>query len=128
MRYASGKYALGHCDRCDFPYPLNELRKEWNGYKVCPICYEPKHPQLKVRRHQADAETLREARPGIDTDGGPTTPWTIDMSRPPPGSPPPPPIVIPPLSSGASTPPVASSPTFSWDDGTLWDQAGKVWS
>lgn len=86
-RYASGTHALGHCDRCDFRYPLNELHKEWTGFKVCPTCFEPKHPQLKIRRHQADPEALREPRPGTDVrnqgQGVPVVPWTIEMSRPP---------------------------------------------
>lgn len=61
--YASGKYALGLCDRCGQQYFLNELRKEWTGAKTCPECYETKHPQLEPLRHVADAQALREPRP-----------------------------------------------------------------
>ena len=46
MAFAVGKHALAHCDRCGFRYKLLELRKEWNGLKTCPECYDPKHPQL----------------------------------------------------------------------------------
>lgn len=136
MRYASGRYALGHCDRCGFPYPLNELKKEWTGSKVCSYCYDPKHPQLKVRRHQADAQTLREPRPGADVDGHgdgiPAVPWTITMSRPNEmiqAN-----FIVPVIGGGTSGPggtpggSPATSSTFNWDDGTHWDQAGKVWS
>ena len=47
MAYATGKYAIAQCDRCSFEYPLNQLKKEWNGLKTCPECWEPKHPQLE---------------------------------------------------------------------------------
>ena len=63
MAYATGKYALAHCDRCGFRYKLLELRKEWNGLKTCPSCYEMKHPQLNPRPKKADAQALRDARP-----------------------------------------------------------------
>ena len=46
MSYASGKFAIGLCDRCAFEYPLLDLKKEWTGFKVCSECFEPKHPQL----------------------------------------------------------------------------------
>ena len=43
MAYAVGKYARAICDRCGFEYKYLELRKEWNGLKTCPSCFEPKH-------------------------------------------------------------------------------------
>lgn len=61
--YATGKRALGICDRCGFQYLLNELRKEWTGFKVCQECYEPKHPQLEPRRTIDDPIALYEPRP-----------------------------------------------------------------
>lgn len=61
--YASGKNALGICDRCGFQYALNALRKEWTGFKVCFECYEPKHPQLEPRRTVDDPIALFEPRP-----------------------------------------------------------------
>ena len=63
MDYATGKFAKGLCDRCGFEYKLLELKEEWNGLKVCPNCYEPKHPQLDPGHHPADAIALRDPRP-----------------------------------------------------------------
>ena len=45
-RYASGKKAWGYSDRSGFRYRLAEMITEWNGAKVGPDEYEPKHPQL----------------------------------------------------------------------------------
>ena len=63
MAYATGKYAIAQCDRCAFEYPLNQLKKEWNGLKTCPECWEPKHPQLGPFRKVVDPEALKNARP-----------------------------------------------------------------
>ena len=65
MAFASEKNAYGICDRCGFWYGLRELGKEWNGYRTCPECYEPKHPQLETRRNLADPEALNNPR--VDT-------------------------------------------------------------
>ena len=66
MAYASGKFAKAICDRCGFEYKLLELKKEWNGLKTCPECYEPKHPQLEPTPTVADAQALYEPRPNND--------------------------------------------------------------
>jgi len=63
MAFASGKYALAICDRCGFQYPYLDLKKEWTGFKTCPECYEPKHPQLEPKRNVGDRIALREPRP-----------------------------------------------------------------
>ncbi len=70
MAYATGKYAIAQCDRCAFEYPLNQLKKEWNGLKTCPECYEPKHPQLEPLPHVMDPEALYEPRPNTDKEVG----------------------------------------------------------
>tara|TARA_R100000742_G_C4278434_1_gene101239 strand:+ start:807 stop:1169 length:363 start_codon:yes stop_codon:yes gene_type:complete len=64
MAYATGKHALGICDRCGWQCEYLEMKKEWNGLKVCQECYEPKQPQLTpvVPR---DAEALFEPRPEV---------------------------------------------------------------
>ena len=54
MAYASGKKALAICDRCGFRYRLHELKKEWNGLKTCPNCFETKHPQLEPHTSPSD--------------------------------------------------------------------------
>lgn len=63
MAFANGKNALGICDRCGFRFKLLQLKKEWTGFKVCPQCFEPKHPQLEPKRHIGEAIALREPRP-----------------------------------------------------------------
>ena len=68
MAYATGKYAIAQCDRCSFEYPLNQLKKEWNGLKTCPECWEPKHPQLEPLPHVMDPEALYEPRPNTDKE------------------------------------------------------------
>lgn len=63
MRFAAGKKAFGFSDRSGFRYPLNKMRREWNGLKVGPDEYEEKHPQLEPRRVKADAQALKDPRP-----------------------------------------------------------------
>src|ERR1035437_2625275 len=51
--FASGKRALGVCDRCGFQFKLRELRAETVKLKrvnnlVCTACWSPDHPQLQV--------------------------------------------------------------------------------
>jgi len=61
--FAAGKYALAICDRCGQQYKFSQLQQEWNGLKTCPECWEPKHPQLDPRHHDADAQALEWTRP-----------------------------------------------------------------
>lgn len=61
--WVAGKYALGICDQCGFQYKLNELKKEWTGFKVCSECYEPKHPQLEPKRGINEPIALLDPRP-----------------------------------------------------------------
>tara|TARA_R100000231_G_scaffold80785_1_gene62077 strand:+ start:1085 stop:1381 length:297 start_codon:yes stop_codon:yes gene_type:complete len=62
MTYAVGRKSLGICDRCGFEYRYLELQKEWNGLKVCPQCYEQKHPQLEPSPPPHEPEVLHEPR------------------------------------------------------------------
>jgi len=61
--FASGKHAQAICDRCGMAYPYLSIKEEWNGSRVCPECFEEKHPQLDPPRVTADAEALRHASP-----------------------------------------------------------------
>jgi hypothetical protein len=63
MAYATGKYSYGLCDFCGQRYPYNVLRKQWQGFMVCPDDYEPKEPQLEPLRYRGDAIALRNPRP-----------------------------------------------------------------
>ena len=69
VKYASGKYSIAQCDRCNFRYPLKVLRKltiktKQVSIKVCPSCWEPDHPQLKLGMYPVfDPQSVREPRP-----------------------------------------------------------------
>jgi len=52
---ATGKHALGTCDRCGQVYKLNELRRETQNFttlnnRICPECFDPDHPQYRVAK------------------------------------------------------------------------------
>ena len=66
MAFALGKYAFGVCDRCGFRVKYLDMKTEWTGFKVCPECFEPKHPQLDPPHHVSDPEALRQARPEVE--------------------------------------------------------------
>jgi hypothetical protein len=63
VAYAKGKQAWGLCDYCGQRFKLNDLKKNWRGFKVCNTDYEPKEPQLEPLRYRGDAVALYEPRP-----------------------------------------------------------------
>ena len=65
MTYASGKHAYFICDTCGFRYPYTSSRGNWENFKVCQECYEPKHPQLDPPSIQVDSEQLWRPRPDV---------------------------------------------------------------
>lgn len=67
VKFASGRHARAMCDICGCEVPYLDLRLQWDGLRVCPEDYSPKHPQLSPRL-QVDAQALRHPRP--DNDGG----------------------------------------------------------
>jgi hypothetical protein len=53
-RFSSGKNAIAQCDRCNFRFPLKELKQLVIKTKnvnilVCPECWDPDQPQLTIR-------------------------------------------------------------------------------
>tara|TARA_Y100001951_G_C11284491_1_gene267675 strand:- start:60 stop:371 length:312 start_codon:yes stop_codon:yes gene_type:complete len=78
MAYALGKYSQAQCDRCGFVYSYNKLKEEWNGLRVCSVCFEEKHPQLEPLRKAADPESLKHPRP---TESAPTTGFGIIRTK-----------------------------------------------
>jgi hypothetical protein len=36
------------CDVCGFKFKASELKKRWDNVMVCPVDYEPRHPQLYI--------------------------------------------------------------------------------
>lgn len=70
-KYASGKYSIAQCDRCDQRYMLKELKKEviktkLYQIKVCPSCWDPDQPQLSLGLYPVnDPQAVREPRPDV---------------------------------------------------------------
>ena len=70
-RYASGKYAIAQCDRCDERFMLKDLKKEiiktrLFNLKVCPECWDPDQPQLQLGMYPVDdPQALQEPRPDV---------------------------------------------------------------
>lgn len=62
-------WALGLCDRCGFPYALNDLHEEYyderpNGLLVCSTCLDRDQPQLQLGRQKIDdPQSLLDPRP-----------------------------------------------------------------
>jgi hypothetical protein len=68
-RFASGKYSIAQCDRCDARFKLHELRREvvkTKNYEllVCPSCWDPDQPQLQLGMYPVDdPQGVRNPRP-----------------------------------------------------------------
>jgi hypothetical protein len=68
-RFASGKYSIAQCDRCDQRFKLRELRREvikTKNYEllVCPQCWDPDQPQLQLGMYPVDdPQGVRNPRP-----------------------------------------------------------------
>lgn len=76
--YKAGQFnAL--CDRCGFKYKSGQLRLEWNNLRTCSgpqtnNCWEPRHPQDKVRARKDD-QSIPWARPEApDVENAPGVP------------------------------------------------------
>ena len=96
-RFASGKWAIAQCDRCNFRYKLKELKRLVIKTKninilVCPTCWEPDQPQLQLGMYPVDdPQALRDPRPdnsygqaGLNvnnnpTDGSRVIQWGCDL-------------------------------------------------
>jgi len=67
--YASGKNAIGFCDRCNFRVRLRTLREEFVGgrgtsVRTCTRCWDSDHPQNWQGRYPVfDPQALRNPRP-----------------------------------------------------------------
>jgi hypothetical protein len=70
-KFASGKYAIAQCDRCDQRYKLKDLRTQTVKtkpfkIKVCKNCWDPDHPQLQLGMYPVnDPQAVREPRPDL---------------------------------------------------------------
>ena len=63
MAFASGRRAYGICDTCGQRYRLRQLQEQWDGFKTCPECFDPKQPQLEAPPVGADPQALLNPRP-----------------------------------------------------------------
>lgn len=64
--YATGKRAIGLCQRCGFVYKLNRLRPDGEtNLLVCATCYDVKHP-AEEPVNVSDATALRRPAPDLD--------------------------------------------------------------
>ena len=67
-KYASGKWAIAQCDRCNFRFKLKQLKslviKTKNvNILVCPECWEPDQPQLQLGMYPVnDPQAVRNPR------------------------------------------------------------------
>ena len=50
-RFISGSWNL-ICDSCSIKYKATIAKQRWDGFIVCPNCYEQQHPQDFVRTKQ----------------------------------------------------------------------------
>lgn len=68
-QFASGKWAISQCDRCNFRYKLKDLKTQTvktkpYKIKVCQSCWDPDHPQLQLGMYPVnDPQAVREPRP-----------------------------------------------------------------
>lgn len=71
MRVSGNDYKHGNplkfCDRCGWRYHASQVRKEWTGLQTCEGpgtngCWEPRHPQDKVRG-KPDRQSFPDPRP-----------------------------------------------------------------
>lgn len=74
MGFATGKHALGICDRCGFQFKLNSLNFQpvdgrLTKIKVCKSCMDIDNPQWQLRLlDTTDNEALRDPRPPQETE------------------------------------------------------------
>ena len=68
-QFASAKYSIAQCDRCNFRYKLKELKTQTvktkpYKIKVCQTCWDPDQPQLQLGMYPVnDPQAVREPRP-----------------------------------------------------------------
>ena len=78
-KFASGKYAIAQCDRCDGRYMLKDLRTQVlktkrYSIKVCKSCWDPDQPQLQLGMYPVyDPQAVREPRPDVSYYSAGTT-------------------------------------------------------
>jgi hypothetical protein len=93
VRRATGKKSLAIGDRSGLRVPYTSLKTTWDGLRVEPEDWEPKHPQLDPPRNVVDAVALFQPRPDNDPEnatfyvGYNYDPFIDPRQRPPVGIP-----------------------------------------
>ena len=64
VKRARGKRSFAIGDRSGFKVPYTSLKTTWDGLRVEPEDWEPKHPQLTPAKNVVDATALFDPRPG----------------------------------------------------------------
>ena len=67
-RYAKGKRSYGMSDRGGHRVRYTQLKTTWDGLRVAPDEWEPKHPQLTPPKNVIDATALFKPRPSSDAE------------------------------------------------------------
>ena len=67
-RRATGKKSQAISDQSGFQVPYTSLKTTWEGYRVEPEEWEPKHPQLTPAKNVIDATALFQPRPDNDEE------------------------------------------------------------
>mgnify|MGYP003132828330 CR=1 FL=1 len=67
-RYAKGKKSYAISDRGGQRVRYTQLKTTWDGLRVAPDEWEPKHPQLTPARNVIDAQQLFKPRPDNDPE------------------------------------------------------------
>jgi hypothetical protein len=68
-RWASGKYSIAQCDRCNFRFKLKDLKTQTVKtkpfkIKVCRNCWDPDQPQLQLGMYPVDdPQAVQDPRP-----------------------------------------------------------------
>jgi len=88
-KYARGKKSYAISDRSGLRVRYSKLKTTWDGLRVSPEDWEPKHPQLTPAKNVVDATALFIGRPDTDPENvavfiGFTQDWTIDPRLLPP--------------------------------------------
>jgi hypothetical protein len=68
VKRARGKRSRAISDQSGFEIPYTSLKTTWEGYRVEPEEWEPKHPQLTPAKNVIDATALFKPRPDNDPD------------------------------------------------------------
>jgi hypothetical protein len=67
-KLASGKKSVAISDRSGFKIKYTDLKTTWDGLRVEPSEWEPKHPQLTPAKNVIDATALFQPRPDNDPE------------------------------------------------------------